>query len=420
MRGERQLLVLDNLESISGERLAIPNTLSVEEEAALRGFLAALAGGRTLVLLGSRSGEDSLAPGTFSDNIYELPGLDPEAASTLADRILERQGSTRYRESQEFQRLIEMLDGYPLALEVVLSNLARQTPAEVLEALEAGDVELDVGDAQDKTQSILQCIDYSHSNLSPDTQGLLACLALFSSVINTGFLPQYTEQLRGQPALANLPFDRWEEVLEEARNWGLVSAHTQVSGYLVLQPIFPYFLRSRLQGQVDVEDAVEKAFRQHYDAIGGVLERALTSNDAGEKQSGQTLVGLEYENLATALRLALSTQVSIYYPIEALFKFLNITQDHRRGLELSLMVSSGLEQYPAEALEGELGFQSAAVLDRIAYCQLQLRQYAASEASYLKALGLIVRPKTDDKQFRGDLTGSINLQLGIVAHEQRQ
>ncbi len=52
----RHLLLLDNLESITGSYLAIPNTLGEAEQFALRGFLAALAGGKSLVLLGSRRG----------------------------------------------------------------------------------------------------------------------------------------------------------------------------------------------------------------------------------------------------------------------------------------------------------------------------------------------------------------------------
>ena len=66
-----------------------------------------------------------------------------------------------------------MLDGFPLALEVVRANLAHQTPADVLAALLAGDVKLDIDDNgqlsksifEQKTESILRCIDYSHSNL---------------------------------------------------------------------------------------------------------------------------------------------------------------------------------------------------------------------------------------------------------------
>ena len=148
--------------------------------------------------------------------------------------------------------MLKLLDGYPLALEVVLPNLARQTPAEVLAALvsgapgiEAGEVDLTHPDIQKKTQSILHCIGYSHSNLSPDAQTLLLCLAPFTGVIYLNGLEDYTEQLRQQPALAQLPFDRWGEVLQEAVNWGLLAPH-EVPGFVRVQPTLPYFLRTRL------------------------------------------------------------------------------------------------------------------------------------------------------------------------------
>ena len=88
---------------------------------------------------------------------------------------------------------MKLLDGFPLALEVVLANLARQSPQAVLDALRAGDVALDQGTSQSKTESIVRCIDYSHSNLAPEAQGLLACLAPFSAVLNTRVLSRYTD-----------------------------------------------------------------------------------------------------------------------------------------------------------------------------------------------------------------------------------
>ena len=201
LRGKNHLLILDNLESITGAHLAIQHTLPPDEQSALRSFLIDLPKGHTLVLLGSRSGEDWLAKGTFDENIYELPGLDPEAATTLADRILERNNATQYRQDEDLRKLIKVLDGFPLALEVVLANLAHQTPTEVLAALQAGDVSIDPkSDSQDKTESILRCIDYSHSNLSPEAQQLLLCLAPFTSVIWLDMLDQYTDYLRQQPA----------------------------------------------------------------------------------------------------------------------------------------------------------------------------------------------------------------------------
>ena len=187
LRARRHLLILDNLESITGAHLAIQHTLPPEEQHALRRFLTDLAGGRTLVLLGSRGSEDWLAQGTFGDNRYELGGLDPEAASILADRILERNNATKYRQKTELLELLKVLDGFPLALEVVLANLARKTPAEVLAALQVGDtVSLNTGDSEKRTENILRCIDYSHSNLSPEAQQLLLCLAPFTSVLLAG------------------------------------------------------------------------------------------------------------------------------------------------------------------------------------------------------------------------------------------
>ncbi len=132
LRAESHLLILDNLESITGAHLAIQHTLPKEEQAALHSFLIDLAKGKTRVLLGSRSGEEWLAKGTFDDNLYDLPGLDAEAASLLADRILERNNATQYRtdekEHENLRRLIRLLNGFPLAMEVILANLAKQTP----------------------------------------------------------------------------------------------------------------------------------------------------------------------------------------------------------------------------------------------------------------------------------------------------
>jgi len=86
--------------------------------------------------------------------------------------------SSQYnREDTDLQHLLKLLGGFPLALEVVLPNLARQTPTEVLEALQAGNLNINVGDSEKRTGNILRCIDYSHSNLSPEVQDLLSFIS---------------------------------------------------------------------------------------------------------------------------------------------------------------------------------------------------------------------------------------------------
>ena len=138
LRADRHLLVLDNLESITGERLAIQHSLDEPERAALQRFLQALAGGRTLVLLGSRAPEAWLAPGTFAANVHRLDGLDAEAASDLADAVLERAGARARRTETAFIDLMRLLDGYPQPLEVVLPNLKEKSAQEVHDDLQQG------------------------------------------------------------------------------------------------------------------------------------------------------------------------------------------------------------------------------------------------------------------------------------------
>ena len=138
----------------------------------------------TLVLLGLRAGEAWLAEGTFEDHVHVLAGLDPESASLLAEHILELFGASPYRDVEGLEPLLQLLAGFPLVLDVVLPNLARQPPAAVFAALQQG-VALEIGCSERKTESILRCIEYSHSNLSPDAQHLLACLAPFSGVLST-------------------------------------------------------------------------------------------------------------------------------------------------------------------------------------------------------------------------------------------
>ncbi|MFN8444920.1 MAG: CHAT domain-containing protein [Caldilineaceae bacterium] len=196
---ERHLLILDNLESVTGDPLAIPNTLPPAEQNAIRVFSTNCWAGRRWCcrprggaewLQGGNNRSTALtaSPPLRPVDRYALPGLDPSAAADLAERILQRQvadpGKVRsYAASDAFARLLTLLDGSPLALEVVLSNLAQQTPEEILTALQSGEVALDPQRplaaeqiAERRTQSILACIAYSHSNLDAEAQRLLLCL----------------------------------------------------------------------------------------------------------------------------------------------------------------------------------------------------------------------------------------------------
>ena len=101
-----------------------------------------LRGGQTLVLLGSRQAETWLSAAGPPIRAYPLPGLDPQAASELADRILTRHGADRHlsevAERDALAELVNLLGGYPLPLTVVLPVLASTPPSAVLAELQAG------------------------------------------------------------------------------------------------------------------------------------------------------------------------------------------------------------------------------------------------------------------------------------------
>ena len=220
---ESSVLILDNLESVTGEPLAIPNTLNSTEQEKLRDFLSRLVGGKSRVLLGSRSDEGWLGL-VIRGNVYGLRGLDPEARTDLAKEILARHARSRAEalfKDSDFGRLLKVLAGYPLAMEVVLPNLSRQSPGEVLAALQAADVDLDTG-SEDRTRSILKCVEYSHSNLSQEAQRLLLCLAPFSGFIDRSDLPNYARQLQQLEPFQDYDFSLFDGAIQEAIHWGLL------------------------------------------------------------------------------------------------------------------------------------------------------------------------------------------------------
>ncbi|MEB3180163.1 MAG: CHAT domain-containing protein [Nostocaceae cyanobacterium] len=275
LRTNRYAVILDNFESVTGQKLAIKNTLSKPKRQEIQDFLERLVGGQTFIVIGSRSEEEWLQERTFDNNIYYLQGLDTEARSDLADKILERHVPphriAEIREDADFQKLMKLLDGYPLAMEVTLANLQKQSPQEILAGLQTGDVNLDSGSG-DKTKSIIKCVEYSHSNLSADAQKLLLCLAPFSGFIHRCVLPNYIAELQKLEPFQNYAFDKFDEAIQEAINWGLLSGMNLTPNLtpnppllpgeglgvrlLTIQPVFPYFLKSKLE---TVDEATRKA-----------------------------------------------------------------------------------------------------------------------------------------------------------------
>ncbi|MCE7982137.1 MAG: CHAT domain-containing protein [Caldilinea sp. CFX5] len=429
LRSERHLLILDNLESVTGDPLAIPNTLPPAEQTALRGWLADLLGGRTLVLLGSRGSaawlQGGVNPPLRPIDVYALPGLDAEAAANLAELILHRQvrdpnQRAAYAADPAFTRLLKLLDGSPLALEVVLSNLAHQSPSEILAALEAGDVAIDdhrptTADETmaRRTESILACIDYAYSNLNTEAQRLLLCLSPFTGVIWTDPLEDYTNHL-------NLSVSHFPEVLRAAQEWGLLTPH-DLPGYLYIQPVLPYFLKTRLaQEALETKDAIETAFRLYYADMAKALFDLFEAKDPQQRQLACMMTEVEYENLDTALHLSLAARVSFFDLYATLSLYLDSIQDHDRGIDLSNSILTQMPHFPPETRLGSAAFGFVRVLTDLGRRQLKMQRHAEAKVSYQTAAELIDQTINVDVQTKTKGKATIYHELGRIVQAQQR
>ncbi|BBD61437.1 hypothetical protein NIES2109_42650 [Nostoc sp. HK-01] len=423
LRAESYALILDNLESVTGQQLAIQNTLPETEREQIRDFLERLQGGNTKIILGSRSREEWLQATTFKQNIYELRGLDREARTELAEKILERNVPQNriagIRQDGDFQKLMNLLAGYPLAMQVVLANLQKQSPQEILQGLQAGDVDLDTGSG-DKTKSILQCVEYSHSNLSPEAQKMLLCLAQFSKFIVITGIPEYIKQLQNFESLKDYPFDKFSDAIQEAINWGLLSPMDEELGLLTIQPVFPYFLKTKLETLDEATRvALREGFKNYYQGLADDYEQLMNSKDSQDKQLGIFLCRLEYENLYNALQICLEKQesISIYF---CLYKYFDVITDYQSNLDLAEDIYQFVENYPQAFIQSNNGYEIVIAIDFLANSYLQNKQYKKAKQLYDKQLNILENVKSLDLRSKKLCIASTYHNLGRVAQELRE
>ncbi|MBD1857162.1 MULTISPECIES: tetratricopeptide repeat protein [Leptolyngbya] len=420
LRSRRCCLMLDNLESVTGEALAIQNTLPLEEQERIRDCLGRIAGGKSIVLLGSRSREEWLRS-VYRDR-YELKGLDQESRSQLAKLVLERHVSDVAKRKEiladrEFERLMRLLAGYPLAIEVVLANLARQSVGEVLQGLDAADVSLDR--AGGRTESILKCVEYSHSNLSEEAQKLLLCLAPFSGFIDLRDLKNYAQQLQQLEPFQDYAFEQFDAAVQEAIDWGLLAPKfEEMSQLLSIQPVFPYFLKTKLAQQDEkTREALREGFKNHYLGLGNYYYQLMNSKDAQERQLGIFFCKLEYENLSSGLQICFDLQESSLLIFNCLQEYLEKIGDKKVNLELVRSVEMNLETYPLDRRDQEFWRQLINLLDQLGRCYLWLQQYQQSRDTHKKLIDTIQEVDfLDNTQKALSQAGSYH-QLGITAQK---
>jgi tetratricopeptide (TPR) repeat protein len=292
-------LVWDNFEPVAGFPTGSPSDWTAEEQRELREFLSDLRGGRTKVLLTSRRDEPWLG------NIYrrvELGGLRLIEAQELAVRVLKRAGlnAEQLRGLGDYNALLKYLRGNPLAVQVIVPELKRRKPEDLLQALQAGEVKLAHDDPkQGRERSLAASLNYRLDALDPMVRQRLAVLALFQGFVVAGVLALMSKEADVSESLRGLKREDWVRVLNTATEIGFLQRIG--GGYYTVHPALPWFFHD-LQQEVfpDRLADLEQAFATLYGAYGHELSQLFKTNT----QLAMSLLRAEEDNLLFALRLA--------------------------------------------------------------------------------------------------------------------
>ncbi len=357
------------------------------------------------------------------DNSYQLRGLDIQARTNLAENILQRVNSNKslaeIKTDRYFQRLIKLLAGYPLAMEVVLANLKNQSTQEILEQLEQAEIN---EEGEDKTNNIIKCIDYSHSNLSESVQQLLLLLAPFRGFIDSSDLKHYREELSKLEAFQDYNLAQLEAAIAEAVNWGLLSPINQnLPQLLTIQPVLPYFLNTKLkEAEPETRVALQEGFKNHYQWLARSYNSLLKSKEADKRQMGIAFVRWEYENLYQGLQICLEQKEKVYIIWKCLYNYLELISNKKEQLQLTNTLYQQISKYTAKDNYPEWEEDLVTISGNLANCYQRNQEYYTAKEIYKNILDLISQFNSIEDIRKKSYLSSTYHQLGIVAQQLRE
>jgi tetratricopeptide (TPR) repeat protein len=252
LRRERLILVWDNFEVVAG----IPGTpveaaVSPEDRTDLRDLLHALSGGATKVIVTSRSEEGWLGEDRF---MVPLRGLQGEERWEYCGRILDDLGLTVDRDDADLAYLLDMLEGHPLMMRVVLRELERRTAGEMIAALRAHGVRPGSGksEAEERLYATLRFVEDS---LPLELRPLLVPLAYYERFVDGDALEIIARSVDAQGSR-----ERIDTLLTDLAAAGLL--HNRGHAVFEMHPALTGFLRATVlpQAKEGEREAWARAF----------------------------------------------------------------------------------------------------------------------------------------------------------------
>ena len=401
------LMIWDNFEPVAGFPKGTPSKWKKEEQQELKDFLHSLSGGATKVILTSRRDEKWLGRCYRS---ITLPGLNQWDTIELAGKVLDRAGVNRQR-LKPYNKLLDSLQGNPLAIQVILPELAHIDPDDLLTALKKGTAKLSKDDREQGRQySLTASLEYRLDRLDELLRGRLGLLGMFQGFVNVNTLAFICKDESTPELLKGLDSDVWTKILDQTAEIGLL--HKIGSHSYNVHPALPWFFHEILQTTYAKD---MKWLEQRFVNVCGGLAQVLQKQLKTDADRAMTHMRLEEQNFRYAIHLG--CQHKMWDAVDPIFSGMAemLGRQTRRSesellnldIERKATDNDGMPLMGAEAL-------CASLWHNLGIIAQHRRKLDEAEDSYQKSLK--ISEKLNDEYRKA----STFHELGMIAYERRQ
>ena len=322
LQARRALLIWDNFESVRSMQnpsAALAQLSDIECEQLSSFLLQLAAGGRSAVLITSRSDEAWLdngstsgrspasVPGVAGLRRIRVAGLQPQEAVAYADELLAPyRAAMPRRATRAFGELMQWLDGHPLSMRLVLPYLETTDPEALMAGLQ-GTAPLPGWDSDplDRVGSLSASLGYSFTHLTPAARRLLVAICLFHGTVVTDILAVLSGQDGVAERFRGIVGQTWASALDAAAKAGLLTALG--GGMYRIHPALPAYLAALWrnedpEGYESQRAAATRGLLSAYAALGDWLLQQLNSSNAG---NAYNIIGLLQRTMCYLLGYAL-------------------------------------------------------------------------------------------------------------------
>jgi tetratricopeptide (TPR) repeat protein len=398
LREHRFLIVWDNFESVCGiEGTEVRPLMDGEQRSLLSAFLKALRNGKTRVIITSRGAEEWIRT---ERRKLDITGLDGEERALLLNEIIAALGLRIRRDDPHLKKLMDLLNGHPLDMRVILPLLEKESAASLITALRSDIACLKASlkpDADEIAAKLYATLGLARNALPVELRPLLTPLGLHERFVDMDYLENMARQV--DKTWTGDKIRRFGETLSVM---GLL--HDRGQNVYELHPALTGYLRTYM---VNAEaEASRTAWTRAFVDVMGSLANALTPKELHEKREQFHLFGASFHfAMSEAERIGMDLPFRAI--LQSLAEYARNMRNYKDAEDLFLRLAE------AEKIAGNPADEAAAYhqLGRIAE---ERRDFDAAEKWYRKSLE--INEKHGNEHGAALTYGQIGILAGFQEH----